>query len=209
MGSCVGPSVTGLQAGTGTFSVPPSPLTSSPHPLAQRASHSYTLLAAAPLPKDLHPSPLAGPAPPPAPRNPPQRGASQRVSWLQEALTALPGNSVPACGSRPRGQGPPELTSDAQGPSAEHEAWEGLGSRETVGGRGRWREEGRKTRHTVSLGKDGASRTAQRSLRGSAPSPGRVALAGGEPSPSHSEALSSHPEIPRSPAQVSYEEVQS
>ena len=116
---------------------------------------------------------------------------------------------MPARGSRPRGQGPPELTSDAQGPSTEHEAWEGLGPRETVGGRGRWREEGRKTRHTVSLGKDGASRMARWSLRGSAPSPGRVALAGGEPSPFHSEALSSHPEIPRSPARVSHEEVQS
>lgn len=53
MRSCVGPSLTGLRAGTGTVSVPPSPPTSSPHPLAQRASHSYTLLAAAPPPKDL------------------------------------------------------------------------------------------------------------------------------------------------------------
>nr|CAI9690255.1 unnamed protein product [Rangifer tarandus platyrhynchus] len=53
MGSCVGPSLTGLRAGRGTFSVPPSPPTSSLHPLAQRTSHSYTLLAAAPPPKDL------------------------------------------------------------------------------------------------------------------------------------------------------------
>lgn len=64
-------------------------------------------------------------------------------------------------------------------------------------------------RHTISLGKDGPSRTAQQSVRGSAPSPGRVALAGGEPSPSHSEAPNSHPEIPRSPAQVPYEKVES
>jgi len=64
-------------------------------------------------------------------------------------------------------------------------------------------------RHTVSLGKDGPSRSAQWSLRGSAPSPGCVALAGGEPNPSHSEAPNFHPEIPRSLAQVSYEEVES
>lgn len=37
-----------------------------------------------------HPSLLVGPVPPPTPRNPPQRGGSQRVSWLQEALAALP-----------------------------------------------------------------------------------------------------------------------
>lgn len=64
-------------------------------------------------------------------------------------------------------------------------------------------------RHAISLGKDGPSRSAQQSLRGSAPSPGRVVLAGGEPNPSHSEAPNSHPEIPRSPAQVSYKEVES
>lgn len=56
-------------------------------------------------------SPLAGPAPLPAPHNPTQRGASQRITWLQEALAALPENSVPARGSHlptghPRGQGP-------------------------------------------------------------------------------------------------------
>ena len=133
MRSCVVPSLTGLQAGTCAISVPPSPLTSSPHPLAPRGSHSYVFLDAAPQPKDPHPSPLAAPMPPPAPHNPAQRGVSQRVTWLQEALTALPGNSMLAHGShlptgRPRGQGPQEFTSDAHGPSAEHEAWDGLGS---------------------------------------------------------------------------------
>lgn len=135
MRSSVVPSLTGLQAGTGALSVPPSPVTSLPHPLAHRGSHSYIFLDAAPQPKDPHPSPPVAPVSPPAPHNPTQRGASQHVTWLQEALTALPRNSMLARGSHlptghPRGQGPQELTSDAHGPSAEHKAWDGLGSQE-------------------------------------------------------------------------------
>lgn len=136
------------------------------------------LLLSCPRPSSL----LAGPAP----HNPTQRGASQHVTWLQEALAALPENSVPARGSHlltghPRGQGPQGahlmlvVSALRMRPGTP-----GLSGR-WVGGRGRWREEGRKMRHAVSLGKDGPSRTAQQSLRGSAPSPGRVALAGGEP----------------------------
>lgn len=54
MRSRVVPSLTGLQAGAGALSVTPSPLTSSPHPPAQRGSHSHAFLAASFQPKDPH-----------------------------------------------------------------------------------------------------------------------------------------------------------
>lgn len=54
MRSRVVPSLTGLQAGARALSVPPSPLTSSPRPPAQRGSHSHSFLVAPFPPKDPH-----------------------------------------------------------------------------------------------------------------------------------------------------------
>lgn len=156
--------LTGLQAGAGAPLCASITLTSSRpvprHREGPTAIPSWLLLSC-PRPSSL----LAGPAP----HNPTQRGASQHVTWLQEALAALPENSVPHAAltfqlGTPRA-GSSGRTSDARVSAARDEAWDAWAFWEMRGRKGKMREEGRKMRHAVSLGKDGPSRTAQQSLR--------------------------------------------